>query len=81
MVFIIMKRYYRTDKLEYNDLKKLGIRDEAIDANYNNTDLHYFWTNLKHTEIGEADRSGYPTGNRWDVETFKVWFNEIEGQY
>ena len=76
-----MKRYYMSDKLEYRDLKNLGITDEAIEANYNNTDVCYFWSNLEHTEIGEADRSGYPTGNRWDVGIFKSWFNEIEGEY
>lgn len=76
-----MKRYERKNKLEYRELEELGISEEAIEANYSNSSFYYFWTNDEHTEIGEADHSGYPTGGVWDKNTFKVWFNEIEGKY
>lgn len=76
-----MKRYSLHNKIEAAELHSLGISREAIEANYNNNDVCYFWADDEHTVIAEADRSGYPTGNSWDLATFKVWFNEIEGVY
>lgn len=75
------KRFNISDRIEAAELASLGILEEAIEANYNHSDLCYYWADEDHTVVAEADNNGYPTGNSWDLGTFKVWFNEIEGEY
>ena len=62
-------------KIEWQELKAIGITEEALKENYNNSDIDIYIDNDDNIYEFNSTDGGY-VGD-WTKATFIQWFNEI----